>query len=75
MNVCAWVDVPLLQIQRCEYSGLLNSTVTTSRVSTNLDASGHTATEVLDDVRKVADGVTVGNEIPATSTVAVVVQP
>lgn len=60
---------------QCDPPKHLNSTVATSRFSTNLDTTGHAATKVLDNVWKVADGVAMGNEIPSTSTVAVVVEP
>jgi hypothetical protein len=54
---------------------LLYSAVTTSRFTSDLHPTSHAAAEVLDDVGKVADGVAVGNEVPAASSVTVVVQP
>jgi hypothetical protein len=53
----------------------LYSAVTTSRFTSDLHPTSHAAAEVLDDVGKVADGVAVGNEVPAASSVAVVVKP
>ena len=58
-----------------QFSTLLDSAVATSRFSANLDATGHATTKVLDDIGKVAYGVAMGDEVPSTSTVAVVVEP
>jgi hypothetical protein len=75
INVDPVKNLPLLQIHRCNPFRILNGTVATSRVTTNLNPTSHTATEILDDVGKVADSVAVGNEVPTTGTVAVVVEP
>jgi hypothetical protein len=75
MNVEPCQNLPLLQMRRYNPFRNLNGTVATSRVSTNLDPTSHTATKIFDDVREIADSVAVGNEVPTTGTVAVVVEP
>lgn len=54
---------------------LLHSAVTTSGITPDLYPARHTTAKVLDNVREVADGVAVGDEIPSASAVAVVVEP
>lgn len=51
-----------------------NSAVTTSR-STASECIDHRSAPVLDEVGNVADGVSVGKKVPASSAVAVVVEP
>lgn len=52
----------------------LHGAVTTSRATT-LKRAGDAAAKVLDEVGQVANGVTVGNGIPAASAVTLVVEP
>lgn len=52
----------------------LHGAVTTSR-ATALKRAGDAAAKVLDEVGQVANGIAVGNGIPAASTVTFVVEP
>lgn len=62
----------------CFYSSskqILHGTVATSRISADLDPARHAATEILDNVGQVANGVAVRDQVPTASAVAVVVEP
>lgn len=63
-----------IQVQHEATAHCSNSTVSTPR-ATPLQCVDHATDPILEDIRDVTDGVAVGEEVPTTGTVAVVVEP